>query len=179
MSLNVGQYIDRVRRLARQNQVKLDQADIESSLTLALQLLGEDLPRRPDFNRLQIDTSVTFTGGVADVSSQSNILIDTISRVEHPTIGTVSFLSPSANRSDLARPSIAPFYRYIIETNKLYIKHWDGSTVPANGNLTVTSNVIPSVDGSDNILIHASLEDELILKGFSLARANAAAVGAN
>lgn len=179
MSLNVGQYIDRVRRLARQNQVKLDQADIESSLTVALQLLGEDLPKRPDFNRLQIDTTVALNSGVADLSSQSNILIDTISRVEHATLGVLSLLGPSANRSDLVRPSIAPFYRYVIETNKLYPKHWDGATNLANANLTVTSNVVPSVDGSDNILIHASLEDELILKGFSLARSNVAAVGAS
>ena len=179
MSLNVSQYIERVRRLACQNQVKLDQADIESSLTVALQLLGEDLPKRPDFNRLQIDTAITFANGTADLSSQPAVLVDTISSVQHSSLGPLSFLGPSANRTDLSRASNAPYYRYVIEINKIHARHWDGQTAVSNGAGTITSNVVPSVDGSDNILIHASLEDELILKGFSLARANAAAVGAS
>jgi len=94
MSLNVSQYIERVRRLACQNQVKLDQADIESSLTVALQLLGEDLPKRPDFNRLQIDTAITFANGTADLSSQPAVLVILLVPFSTHHLGHYHFLVP-------------------------------------------------------------------------------------
>lgn len=171
------QYVERVRRYAREQGTALNDGDIAAAAPLALGELGNRIAGGSEASLLQRDYTVPIVSGVSGALGTlfPNMLSSTVARVLHPTHGKFSIVP---HRSDLDHPkrSLAVYYG-AIENDKFYGRHPDGVTPPDDADLTVQANCTPvfePVTGSD-MGVPPIREDDLVRIGFELTERGAEA----
>lgn len=171
--MNQAQYEQKVLRLAAQRGVTLDITDVSESLDNALDYLAREVAQSPLYYHLQKDYTVAIASGTADLSAETDILIDTVERVQHEDGSVFSRLPAGANRSDLTLPrnEFQPFY--VIERNAIFAKMGNGVDTPADGDLTVTANFVPTLATLPGVF-----DPDLIEAGFMISQGASAQVGA-
>lgn len=167
MSLNLQEGIDRVYRLVRDLERPTLLADIESAKKDALQALGSHCGLRGN-GLLQKEFSITMTSGVADLTAFSDatvsqLLIDHVEWVKHPTLGRMSHVE---HKADLDNSNYTNFSlpRYAIHANTICGRLDNGTSFPPNGVLTVSSYYVPALAATapEFANVPGELEDDLI-----------------
>lgn len=148
MALSIAKYCDRVRRLGMERGLELRVDDIESSLDNALQELGKQTAESSLRHLLVKDYTVTFTSGKGSLASHTDMLVDRIVRILHSdgsTTTQVALLPIGATRRDLTYERNLLFFWGCYSDDAIYLLQGDGTTVPGDGTLTVTSSFIPAI----------------------------------
>lgn len=161
--------VEEARRNAYRMGRILDPADLWDSLPVALQKLGPVINASSEYALQQKEFTLTLTAGVADLSAQTDLVIDSIEWVKHPSIdgaGTVQRFSriPDGDENDLATwlDSVNP--PYIVENNKLKCSLGYGSW-PATDDLPPDTASLKLMGGQVPTLatLDPRFKDELVM----------------
>lgn len=167
MAVDEATVIEEARRNAYRMGKVLDPADIRDSIPVALQKLGTIIHASSEYALQQKEFSVTLTAGVADLSAQTDLVIDSIDWVKHPNIdGVVQRFSriPDGDENDLAAwlDSVNP--PYIVEHNKIKMSlgygAWPASDdlPPDTASLKLMAGQVPTLATLD-----VRFKDELVM----------------
>jgi hypothetical protein len=169
MAIDEATVVEEARRNARRLGKILDAADIRDSLPVALQKLGPIIHASSEYALQQKEFTVTLTSGVADLSSQTDLVIDSVEWVKHPSIDGAGLIQrfsriPDGDETDLATwlDSVNP--PYIIENNKLKCSLGNGSwpdasdLPPDTASLKLMAGQVPTLANLD-----PRFKDELVM----------------
>lgn len=169
MAVDEATVIEEARRNAYRMGKVLDPADLRDSISVALQKLGPVIHASSEYALQQKEFTVPLTTGVADLSAQTDLVIDSIEWVKHPSIdgaGTVQRFSriPDGDETDLATwldPVNPP---YIVEHNKLKMSLGYG-TWPATDDLPPDTASLKLMGGQVPTLANLDprFKDELVM----------------
>lgn len=152
---------------------------IQASLSLALQRLAREVGDSSEWALGQKEYTVALASGVASLATHTDILIDTIETVSHPTIkdGSPGYLSriPNGSRADLLMPRTQMVGHYVVEKNAIYASKGVGTwpaaeDIPDDGNLAVVANFVAGLSAVPEQHI-----DRLVEIGAEIAMTNAQA----
>ena len=129
---------------------------------MGLQQVGRVIANGESYALQQKDFTVAMTSGVASLSGVNDMVVDTIVTVKHPVTGYLGRV-PDGTEQDLAvaLDTMSPIY--IVDGNAIKASLGKGTgwpvttNMPANGNLTVRANAIPTLP-----TLHSQFEDDLI-----------------
>lgn len=135
------------RALPPQVQMAWTVGNIESKLTIWLDMLRAEIADSPDAPKLQKTVSPTLTSGVASLTTSTDIDIAKIIRVEHSD-ATIGELQNARSWSYLRSPKNLNYNWYLVEAYSIHCRQKDGSTSTTNGTLSVLAPFQPVIAAS-------------------------------
>ena len=174
-----AQFVIRVREMALERGITLDPGDIRDSLDPALHAVSRRIAESGEYALQQKEATLTLTSGVASLATETDLLIDTIDTVLHPSIdGVPRYLSriPDGTRADLTNASGSMYPLYVIEKGAIYCSLGNGGWPDADdlpddtAELKATGSQVATLAN-----LNSQYEDDLILQGVSYAAAAQAA----
>jgi hypothetical protein len=164
MALNVTKYVDRVLRLAAQRGIDLEDANVESTLPIALLHLQRQVAESPKRAHLEKTSSaLTLTSGAVSLATLTDLPYDAIKSVTHSDGTRVTVLPPGSTLRDLLYPRNAYTYWGVVENGvTLYVYKGEG-TAADNGTVTIEYGFIPIISTVPDQLVPDLIEAGLAL----------------